>query len=81
MTVAEQLALWVKGESVHNPTRDECCPDFSCCQPELLADLETRRAFAAGGPTMRNHLLGGFLNKLIALRLPQKKVYIAGAKR
>lgn len=23
--------LWAKGLSVHNPFRNECTPDFSCC--------------------------------------------------
>ena len=28
MTSDEQLKEWVKGNSIHNPDRDECCPDF-----------------------------------------------------
>ena len=27
-----QVNEWVKGNSLHNPVRDECCPDFSCCE-------------------------------------------------
>ena len=30
-----QLILWVLGFSIHNKYGDECCPDFSCCAPEL----------------------------------------------
>lgn len=26
-----QLILWVIGINIHNPIRDECTPDFSCC--------------------------------------------------
>ena len=40
-----QLEQWVKGKSIHNPVRGECCPDFSCCHPEALADAATREAF------------------------------------
>lgn len=29
----------------------ECCPDFSCCQPDLKWDEPTRRAFAAAHTT------------------------------
>ena len=32
-----QLDEWVKGNPIHNNVDDECCPDFSCCRPELLA--------------------------------------------
>jgi hypothetical protein len=43
----EQLAMWVRGQSVHDTERDECCPDFSCCNPELLAAKEEREHFLA----------------------------------
>ena len=33
--VQEQLTAWVNGISVHNHVDGECCPDFSCCHPEL----------------------------------------------
>lgn len=35
MTPDEQLDMWLEGKSVHNPTTNECCPDFSCCVPSL----------------------------------------------
>lgn len=42
----EQLDKWVEGESLHNHdapvTGSECCPDFSCCIPELQALRSTR---------------------------------------
>lgn len=47
MTPKEQCELWVQGKSVHDDETDECCPDFSCCHPELLVDLETRQIFYA----------------------------------
>ena len=49
MTSDEQLAAWLEGNSFHNNDRDECCPDFSCCDPELLADKKTRQAFVNAG--------------------------------
>jgi hypothetical protein len=30
-----QGRLWIKGMSYHNSIDDECCPDFSCCYPEM----------------------------------------------
>lgn len=40
---------WINGISEHNNIDDECCPDFSCCVPELFeTDPEKRRyEFAA----------------------------------
>lgn len=31
-----QLRRWVEGHSEHNRIDDECCPDFSCCNPKLF---------------------------------------------
>lgn len=39
-----QLDNWVKGISLHNTLRDECCPDFSCCGSPIL-DEKTRKTF------------------------------------
>ena len=42
-----QTKAWVEGRSVHNIIDDECCPDFSCCRPELFtADKEQRKQYA-----------------------------------
>ena len=67
MTQAEQLERWVAGESVHCP--DACVPDFSCCQPALLAAREVREAFAEAfrlgdnGACLR--FLGAFFNAAV----------------
>lgn len=73
MTSDEQLEQWVKGNPIHNPDRDECCPDFSCCRPELLADEKTRIAFR-DNPDQRMGMLGMFLGAALAA----EDVYIAG---
>lgn len=72
----EQLALWVNGESVHNDERDECCPDFSCCRPDLLARQEDREEFMEGGAIVRDGMLLGFLGALLAA--DGTNAYIAG---
>lgn len=77
MTPEEQIAEWVKGNSIHNPTRNECCPDFSCCVPELLADEATRKAFQAH-PEQRYQMLGMFLAGAFKSAAPEKTVYVAG---
>ena len=79
MTSDEQLAKWLEGESIHNTTRDECCPDFSCCKPELLADEKTRKAFVnTDDREIRCQFLGMFLGAAMELAAEGKKVYIAG---
>jgi hypothetical protein len=41
----EQLNLWLSGQSHHLDMPDLCCPDYSCCQPELLAPFEERELY------------------------------------
>ena len=75
MTCNEQLKEWVEGNSIHNDARDECCPDFSCCEPELLADRQTRETFANANDETRHEMLlmflGGYINS--------DKVYVSGS--
>lgn len=73
ITRDQQLAEWVKGNPIHG---DECCPDFSCCRPELLAPEDVRIAFR-DHPESRHEMLGMFLGKAIAT-YTKKKVYVAG---
>ena len=53
MTPKEQLDAWVKGENLHNHERDECCPDFACCQPNNHWPPLMRKRFA------ETHAAGG----------------------
>ena len=76
--IAEQLAEWVKGNPQHNTIRDECCPDFSCCQPILLAPEEIRREFAEAGEAKRQGMLMQFLGAALALTGKRDETYIAG---
>jgi len=89
MTSEEQLTRWVAGESVHLGTPGgedgECCPDFSCCRPELKQPEDVRRAFAAASNDKREHFLSVFLAAAIGKMQeergkPFKSIYIAGSK-
>lgn len=31
-----QALKWAMGQPYHNNIDDECCPDFSCCHPDLF---------------------------------------------
>ena len=34
--VLRQTRMWAMGWPSHNNVDDECCPDFSCCNPDLF---------------------------------------------
>lgn len=38
-----QCLSWTMGNSYHNRIDNECCPDFSCCNPELFEQDEAKR--------------------------------------
>jgi hypothetical protein len=88
MDSKEQTRLWVEGKSIHNKRIlngreiEECCPDFSCCNPELLAPKEVRELFYKArledNNKITDRLLGEFLSKLIATIPSKPKVHIAG---
>ncbi len=75
-----QLTEWVKGNSVHNDADNECCPDFSCCQPRFLADKETRKLFKAAfdqkRPDIVSSMLMDFLVASIKANCPDIKINI-----
>ena len=60
-TPEEQLARWVKGESVCPNSKHECCPDFSCCKSGLLWPTEMREKFAAAQQGEREKMMMGAL--------------------
>ena len=76
MTSDEQMDEWVKGNSLHNTERDECCPDFSCCQKHYRASEGERRLFR-DRPELRDKMLMGFLGAVISKY--GKDVYVAGS--
>lgn len=74
MSPNEQLIAWVAGEPIHNVARDECCPDFSCCRPELLWPEEQRQLFA-DRPELRDDML----MMALGAALSGAQVHIAGS--
>jgi len=59
-----QTIRWVAGESLHNPVENECCPDFSCCHPDLKAPRKVREKFANADRETRETMLGFFIAAL-----------------
>jgi len=41
----EQLRCWQAGQSMHDEITDTCCPDFSCCRPQLRWSRQQRKRF------------------------------------
>jgi hypothetical protein len=63
---AQQILLWVNGKSTHcrfgyGKEDYECCPDFSCCHPDLLRPREEREQFMASNKAERHRMLGTYL--------------------
>lgn len=38
-----QCLAWAQGRAYHEPINDECCPDYSCCDPSLFTQDEAER--------------------------------------
>lgn len=77
MTPDEQLAKWVEGESLCPNDRDECCPDFSCCCPDIKTPKELRQRFVDATDKERHSMLMMFLGGAMS-KLTDKNVHIAG---
>lgn len=41
--VQSQTLSWAMSHPYHNQTDDECCPDFSCCHPDLFEQDQAKR--------------------------------------
>ena len=76
-SVDYQLKQWVAGNPVHNPIRDECCPDFSCCNGKI-APVEQRERFVKAvvekDEKTQMEMLGMFLGNAFS----DEKIYVAG---
>jgi hypothetical protein len=51
----------------------ECCPDFSCCQPELMWSEELRLKFKNSNEHVRGEMLGMALDQLLSHAVPDVK--------
>ncbi len=78
----EQLQKWLDGEPVHVGGKDtgQCCPDFSCCVPGLLAPAEERGAFCRADDEAQHAMLMIFLARAVNRMRGRGRaaVYVAG---
>lgn len=88
---SNQLEEWVKGNPIHNIQDNECCPDFSCCNPEFIQPKEIRETFEevckkadkeVFNPEHHPYydakmgMLMSFLGGAFAKEFPKKKIHI-----
>lgn len=78
MKPEKQLELWVRGKSVHNDERNECCPDFSCCRPELLAPEHERKTFLAACQKGDDKTKMSMLIEFFGRAFSSQNIYVAG---
>lgn len=75
-----QLDEWVKGNPLHNKERDECCPDFSCCDGKL-AEPEVRKRFAKAyydnDADVQHKMLMMFLGAVLEERNINARIFFA----
>jgi hypothetical protein len=70
MTPKEQAEKWLKGESVHNSERDECCPDFSCCRPDIVTPTDEKGRFCKAMDEKDEETINQMLMIFLARSLP-----------
>lgn len=76
----QQLEDWYNGISVHNMKKDECCPDFSCCNREIKTTFLLREKFCDAANNNDQEtidlILRQFLEKLLDLQIRKGKIKI-----
>lgn len=69
-SVQHQLKEWLEGRPWHNTHSDECCPDFSCCHPDLLWAEDMRKQFVEARGEDRSAMLMSSLGCLLTKNVP-----------
>ncbi len=77
MTPEEQLKKWVDGEAIHNIERSECCPDFSCCNGNMV-EKPIREKFAKAYRENDHSTVNAMLMMFLSNAFPRS--YVAGFK-
>lgn len=79
-SIALQVKEWVKGNPLHNTIRDECCPDFSCCNGGNIMPKEVREKFMDAYKNNDEKLMWDIMGTGLGMLLLNTdiKVYVAG---
>jgi hypothetical protein len=85
MTEEEQLQSWLLAKPFHNNEKDVCCPDFSCCNPKLLAPLHEREFYVGsvlqGNEETAKKLLKVFLKRYFDAHPTKNRMPNSGIKK
>lgn len=57
LSYIKQEALYLIGISTHNKVTDECCSDFSCCNPQCKSKLKDRIRYTYKDVTRRHRII------------------------
>lgn len=78
-----QLTKWVAGRPSHSISPEgighSCCPDFSCCRPELMVSWQIRQAYLVSSPEVRRRFHVAFVAALGLARVEVAE-YVAAAQ-
>ena len=67
-----QVNRWYDGQSLHNHIDNQCCPDYSCCYPALVATSDCKHAFRKAVAIQDEDLVAELvMNFEAALRIAQ----------
>lgn len=75
ITPEQQELDWVNGKPSCPNTSGECCPDFSCCRPNLLWEKKMRDKFHTADQGTRHKMMMLALSALLE-DASKKKVHI-----
>lgn len=79
MKPIDQLLKWQKGESIHNIERDECCPDFSCCDKDINTSQGIKDRFVLAhlnnDEEAKERWLNWFLNGMLTKKSSDSRIY------
>ena len=78
LSIRQQLESWVNGESIHNDERNECCPDFSCCNKSIRTPEDIRVLFFNAYHKGNSRLVNRMLMQFLGGGFSEENIYIAG---
>jgi len=80
-SILYQLEQWAVGNALHNPIRNECCPDFSCCSDsKQMVPKEVRKQFYRAYKQRDHEIIMKMLSMMLSFAFPNANI-IDGEKK
>lgn len=77
-SIMHQVTCWAHGIPLHNPVRDECCPDFSCCNGGDMIPQTARTKLLEAHINNDNETVQKICMMGLSGLVSDLKVYVAG---